>query len=99
MKVSKKSIFACRALMWGGIGIVAAGAIVYYAFPEYIDLCLILLGGGLVVSVLGGVIMRRLFRCPECKRNVLGNSSSIDLRSTEVPKACPNCGLPVQITD
>lgn len=100
LTVSRKKILLCRIIMWGGLALAAVGAVFFYISSElYIDLSLALLGGGFVISILGGVAMRRLFRCPNCKKTVLNSDNKIDLRSTNCPDRCPNCGAPVQLTD
>lgn len=96
MRVSKTKVIICRVLMWGGLGLAAIGTLFYYADETLLDGSLILLAGGLLISFVGGVLLRRLFRCPNCKTNVLGKESSIDLRSSACPKECPNCHTPIE---
>lgn len=96
MRVSKKKVIACRVLMWGGLGLAAIGTLLYYADESLLNGSLILLAGGLLISFVGGSLLRRLFRCPNCKVNVLGKESSIDLRSSACPKECPNCHTPIE---
>lgn len=99
MQISKKTVYVFRVIMWGGLVLAAIGALLYYAEPNMINISLILLGGGLILSLVGAALMRRLFRCPHCKTNVLGDDSSIDLRMTKVPSSCPRCGSKVELTD
>lgn len=96
MHVSKAKVIFFRVLMWGGIGLAAIGTLFYYADETLIDGSLALLAGGLLISFVGGCCLRRLFRCPNCKTNVLGKESSIDLRSSACPKECPNCQTPIE---
>ncbi len=100
LSVSKRKITACRILMWGGIALVVVGVILSYIFSKaYIDLSLPLLGGGLVITLLGSFLMQQLFRCPNCKKSVLSSEHKIDLRNTDCPTHCPNCGTSVQLVD
>ncbi len=100
LSVSKKKIIACRILMWGGIALIVAGAIFYYISTDlYIDISLILLFSGFIITLLGSFLMQQLFRCPNCKKTVLSSEHKVDLRSTNCPTQCPNCGTPIQLVD
>ena len=95
--ISKKKLYVTRGLMWGGVCIAGLGILVSFAVPSDTDLNLILLAVGLGVSLIGAFAMRRLFRCPNCKRNVLPNESGVDLRTEKCPEACPHCGTKIRI--
>lgn len=98
LTVSKKPILFFRVLMWGGLVLVGIGAIFYYISSEtYIDIILPLTVGGFAISIIGSLLMRRLFRCPNCKKSVLGTDSGIDKRTSNCPDHCPHCGAPVQV--
>ncbi len=99
MQVSKIKIIAFRFVMWGGIALAAIGAIVFYAFPDNVDLSIILLAAGIVISFIGASFMKHLFRCPNCKTNVLDSNSSIDLRMSNMPRECPRCHTQVELID
>ena len=99
MQISKKKIYACRIIMWGGLVLAAAGAVCYYVGSHLIDWSILLLGGGLVISFIGGVFLKRQFRCPNCKASILAADASIDLRMTNIPKSCPNCQTQVELVD
>ena len=96
--VSKKKILLARILMWGGIAVVAVGAVMTYMESTGIE-CVALIAAGMIISLLGSVFMSRMFRCPNCKKTVLSSDVKIDLRSTDCPKSCPHCGTPVQLED
>lgn len=95
--ISKKKLYVTRFLMWGGVGAACLGILISFVAPSYTDLNLILLAAGLGVSLIGALAMRRLFRCPNCKRNVLPNDSGVDLRTEKCPEACPHCGTKIRI--
>ncbi len=96
--ISKKKLLATRVLMWGGIGLAALGAILFYISSDtFGSASVALLGGGLVVSLLGATCMKRLFRCPSCGKNVLGNESGVDLHTSSCPDRCPYCGAQVRL--
>lgn len=98
--VSKKLLILTRILMWGGLALAAVGTVFFYVSTEaFLNLSIALLAGGIVVSLLSSFCMRRLFRCPNCKKNVLGNQSSIDLRNSNCPDRCPHCGADVRLED
>lgn len=97
--ISKKKLYLTRGLMWGGLAIAALGIIISLVLSSYTDLSIILLAAGLCISLLGALVMRRLFRCPNCKRNVLSNDSGIDIRSEKCPTSCPHCGMKIQIEE
>ena len=99
MQVSKKQIIAFRFVMWGGLALAVAGAVVFYALPSHIDWSIILLAAGLVISFIGASLLKHLFRCPNCKTNVLDSNSSVDLRMTNIPKSCPKCHTQVELID
>lgn len=98
LTVSRKKILICRIIMWGGIALAAVGAVMAYMESTGME-CVALIGGGLVISLLGSTLMRRLFRCPNCKKSVLSSDNKLDLRSTDCPTHCPHCGTPVQLED
>ncbi len=96
--ISGKKLLAARVVMWGGIGLAALGAVLFYISSDSFGTASIaLLGGGLVISLLGAVCMKRLFRCPSCGKNVLGSGSGVDLRTSNCPSRCPHCGAEVQV--
>lgn len=95
--VSKKKLYATRFLMWGGLVVVALGAILSYASVSSSDISFALIAVGFCVSLLGAVMMRRLFRCPNCKKNVLPENSGIDIRTEKCPERCPHCGAKIQV--
>ena len=97
MIVSKIKVILCRCIMWGGIGLAVLGAILFYVGEPFGMVCIYLLGGGLVLSLLGATVMRALFRCPNCRKNVLGEESGVDLRSSKCPDRCPHCGTGIQL--
>lgn len=96
--VSKKKILLARIFMWGGIALAAVGAVMTYMDSTGME-CVVLIAAGLIISLLASTFMSRMFRCPNCKKNVLSSDVKIDLRSTNCPKSCPNCGTPVQLQD
>lgn len=86
--------------MWGGIGLAALGAILFYVSSDSFGTAsIILLGGGLVISLAGAACMKRLFRCPSCGKSVLNDDSGIDFRTSKCPDRCPHCGAKVQIEE
>lgn len=98
--VSKKKILLFRIIMWVGVAIAVIGAIFYYATSEsFIDIYLGMLAGGLLITVVGSGLMQRMFRCPNCKKTVLTGDTKIDLRTSNCPTHCSNCGTPVQLVD
>ncbi len=99
MQVSKAKIIAFRFIMWGGIALAAVGAVIFYVLPDSAGLSIILLAGGIAVSFVGASLMKHLFRCPNCKTNVLDSNSSIDLRMTNMPRECPRCRTQVELVD
>lgn len=99
MRISKKKIYAARIIMWGGLLLAIAGIICSYVDSVSTELCIVLLGGGLVITFPGAFWLRRMFRCPHCKANTLTDQSGIDLRMEKVPNACPRCGASVEIVD
>lgn len=96
--VSKKKITLTRIIMWGGLVLAAVGAVMTYMEETGME-CVALLAAGLVISLLGATAMKRLFRCPNCKKSVLTDDSKIDLRNTNCPTRCPYCGTPVQLEE
>ncbi len=96
--VSKKKILLARIFMWGGIALAAVGAVMTYIESTGME-CVFLIGAGLIISLLASTFMSRMFRCPNCKKNILSSDVKIDLRSTDCPKSCPHCGTPVQLQD
>ncbi|MGM9607495.1 MAG: hypothetical protein ACI3XJ_08345 [Oscillospiraceae bacterium] len=98
--VSKKKLLATRIIMWGGIGLAALGAILFYISSDTFGTASIaLLAGGLIVSLLGATCMKRLFRCPNCRKSVLGSDSGVDLRTSNCPSRCPHCGAEVRVEE
>ena len=97
--VSKKKLQALRVFMWGGLALAAVGAVLTYISESYVDASLALLIAGIAISLLGAFLMKRLFRCPTCGKNVLGSDSGVDYRTSNCPSRCPNCGAPVQLQD
>lgn len=96
--VSKKKLLAARVVMWGGIGLAALGAILFYISSDsFGSASIALLGGGLVISLLGAACMKRLFRCPSCRKSILGTDSGVDLRTSNCPTRCPHCGAEVRL--
>lgn len=96
--VSKKKLYLGRIFMWGGLALAAVGAVMGYMESTGME-CIILIAGGLVISLLGSAFMSRMFRCPNCKKSVLSSDVKIDLRTSDCPKSCPHCGTPVQLQD
>lgn len=96
--VSRKKILLARIVMWGGIALAAVGAVMAYMESTGME-CVALIGGGLVISLAGSAVMSRMFRCPNCKKNVLSSDIKIDLHSTNCPTRCPHCGTPVQLEE
>lgn len=99
MKVSRRNIIFTRCILWGGIALAVIGAVICYAFPDHLDWSLALLGGGLLISLLGAFLLKRLFRCPKCKKNVLPSDSSVDTKMDNIPRFCPYCNTPVELID
>ena len=97
--ISKKKLYLARFLMWGGIGVVALGVIISLFWSSPTDPSLILIAGGLCVSLLGAFWLRMMFRCPNCKKSMLPDSSGIDVHTDKCPKCCPHCGTKVEIKD
>jgi len=97
--VSKRKMQALRILMWGGLALAVIGGLLMYISESYVDISLIALIAGLCISLLGASLMKRLFRCPACRKNVLGSNSGVDYRSSNCPERCPHCGAPVQLQD
>lgn len=95
--ISKKKLYLTRFLMWGGIVVVALGVIVSVALSSGSTLSLVLIAGGFCVSLLGALCMKRLFRCPNCKKNVLPDNSGVDIHTEKCPTRCPHCGAKVQL--
>ena len=98
--ISKNKLLLTRIIMWGGIVLAALGAILFYISSDtYGTASIVLLGGGLVVSLLGATCMKRLFRCPSCGKSVLGSDSGVDLHTSNCPDHCPHCGAKVRLED
>lgn len=95
--ISKKKLYLTRFLMWGGIAVVALGVVVSVAASSHSDLSLALIAGGFCVSLLGAVWMKRLFRCPNCRKNVLPDGSGVDIHTEKCPARCPHCGAEVRV--
>lgn len=95
--VSKKKLFFTRFLMWGGIVVVALGALISFASSSSSVFSLILIAAGFFVSLFGAVCMKRLFRCPNCRKNVLPDGSGVDIRTEKCPARCPHCGAEVRV--
>lgn len=99
MEVSKKKIMMTRVLLWGGVALMVVGIVLSYISDNSLSTSLYLLLGGLLISFLGAFLLKRLFRCPHCKVNVLGENSNVDLKMDNVPQFCPKCGARVQIVE
>lgn len=98
--ISKKKLLLTRFLMWGGIVLAALGAVIFYISSKaFVNASLILLAGGLIISLLGATCMKRLFRCPSCGKSVLGDNSGVDLRTSKCPDRCPHCGAKVRLEE
>lgn len=98
--ISKKKLLFTRCLMWGGLVLAALGAVLFYLSSDAFGIAsIVLLAGGLVLSLAGAAWMKRLFRCPNCRKNVLGNDSGVDLRTSRCPSRCPYCGAEIQIKE
>lgn len=96
--VSQKKLQVLRVFMWGGLVLAAVGAVfTYVADGYYIDASLTLLIAGICISLIGAIIMKRMFRCPNCKKSVLGTDSGVDFRTSNCPACCPHCGTGIQI--
>lgn len=98
--ISKKKLLLNRFIMWGGIALAAVGAVAFYISSDIFGIAsIVLLAAGLVISLLGATLMKRLFRCPNCKQNVLSSDSGVEFRTKNCPQCCPNCGTKVRIED
>lgn len=96
--ISKKKLYMTRFLMWGGIGLAVVGAVIFYISSDVFGTAsIVLLAAGLVISLLGAACMKRLFRCPNCKKNVLPPDSGVDFRNSNCPEHCPHCGAKIQV--
>lgn len=94
--ISKKKLYLTRFLMWGGIVVVALGALISFATSSSV-FTLVLIAAGFFVSLFGAVCMKRLFRCPNCKKNVLPDGSGVDIHTEKCPDRCPYCGTEVRM--
>lgn len=98
--ISKKKLLVIRFLMWGGIVLAALGAILFYISSDsFGDASIVLLAGGLVISLIGATCMRRLFRCPSCGKSVLNDNSGVDFHTSKCPDRCPHCGAEVRVEE
>ena len=97
--ISKKKLYVTRFVMWGGLVVAAVGIIVSFVSSSSTMASIVLLAAGLCVSLLGAFCLRRMFRCPNCKKSMLPDDSGIDFRNTQCPKRCPNCGLEIQMKE
>ncbi|MGN1004172.1 MAG: hypothetical protein ACI4O5_04980 [Oscillospiraceae bacterium] len=98
--ISKRKLLLIRIIMWGGIGLAALGAILFYISSDSFGWAsIVLLAGGLVITLLGAACMNHLFRCPNCRKSVLGSDSGVDLRTSNCPDHCPHCGAKVQLKE
>lgn len=98
--ISKKKLLLTRCLMWGGIGLAALGAILFYISSDSFGTAsIVLLAGGLIISLLGATCMKRLFRCPNCGKSVLGSDSGVDLHTSNCPNHCPHCGVKIRLEE
>lgn len=96
--ISRTKLYMTRFLMWGGIAVAVVGAVIFYISSDSFGTAsIVLLAAGLVISLLGAACMKRLFRCPNCKKTVLPNDSGIDFRTANCPDHCPHCGMKIQL--
>lgn len=98
--ISKKKLLLTRCVMWGGIVLAAVGAVLFYISSDSFGTAsIVLLAAGLVISLFGASCMKRLFRCPNCRKNVLSTDSGVDFHTEKCPACCPHCGTKIQIKE
>lgn len=101
LTISKRKLLAIRVIMLVGIVIAAVGILLSFGGTDnpHLDLCIVLLGVGLFISIFGSFLMRRLFRCPHCKKTVLEDGSGIEFNNKNFPHQCPHCHISVRLEE